>query len=57
MTSHDQRKIELTNTSKKDEAIHTPSASKLVKHKVGMKRQKIHKGAMMCTKSELQLLS
>ncbi|KAL4607867.1 hypothetical protein ACB092_09G206300 [Castanea dentata] len=33
MTSHDQRKMELTNTSKKDEAIHTPSASKLVKHK------------------------
>ena len=52
MTSHDQRKMELTNTSKKDEAIHTPSASKLVKHKVGMKRQKIHKGAMMCTKFE-----
>ena len=23
MTSHDQRKMELTNTSKKDEAIHT----------------------------------
>ena len=56
MTSHDQRKKELTNTSKKDEAIHTPSASKLVRHKVGMNRHKIHKGAMMCTKSELQLL-
>ncbi|KAK7840473.1 peptidyl-prolyl cis-trans isomerase [Quercus suber] len=24
MTSHDQSKMELTNTSKKDEAIHTP---------------------------------
>ena len=57
MTSHEQNKMVLTNTSKKDEAIHTPSASKLVKHKVGMKRQKIHKGAMMCTKSEFQLLS
>ena len=57
MTSHEQNKMALTNTSKKDEAIHTPSASKLVKHKVGMKRQKIHKGAMMCTKSEFQLLS
>ena len=28
------------------------SRYKLVKHKVGMKRQKIHKEAMMCTKSE-----
>jgi len=50
MTSQDQRKMELTNTGEKDEAIHIPSSSKLVKHKVGMKRQKIHKGAMMCTK-------
>ena len=57
MTSRDQNKMALTNTSKKDEAIHTPSASKSVKHKVGMKRQKIHKGAMMCTKSEFQVLS
>lgn len=43
MTNREKKKMEQTNTRKKDEAIHTPSASKLGKHKVGSKRQKINK--------------
>jgi hypothetical protein len=43
MTNCGKKKMEQTNTRKKDEAIHTPSASKLGKHKVGSKRQKINK--------------
>ncbi|KAF3953726.1 hypothetical protein CMV_020855 [Castanea mollissima] len=42
MTNHEKRK-EPTNTSKKGEATHIPNASKLSKHKVGRKRQKINK--------------
>ncbi|KAK4580618.1 hypothetical protein RGQ29_024312 [Quercus rubra] len=42
MKNHEKRK-EPTNTSKKDEATHIPNASKLSRHKVGRKRQKINK--------------